>query len=60
MEYTTELEELDEDTWHPSLLRHQPARRCPTSGAPSNPMNEFVSKQMFNDPDKSGFVAPPV
>ena len=26
----------------------------------SNPMNEFVSKQMFNDPDKSGFVAPPV
>jgi hypothetical protein len=24
------------------------------------PMNEWVSKQMFNDPDKGLFAAPPV
>ena len=59
MEYTTELEELDEDTWHPSLLDTSRPEVSDQWGT-SNPMNEFVSKQMFNDPDKSGFVAPPV
>ena len=33
MEYTTELEVLDEDTWHPSLSTRA-GPRCPTSGAP--------------------------
>jgi catechol 2,3-dioxygenase-like lactoylglutathione lyase family enzyme len=59
MEYTTELETLDEDTWHPSL--YDAARpEVSDQWGTSNPMNEWVSKQMFNDPDKSMFTAPPV
>ena len=33
IEYTTELEELDEDTWHPHLYDFSDPR-SPTSGAP--------------------------
>jgi catechol 2,3-dioxygenase-like lactoylglutathione lyase family enzyme len=59
MEYTTELEVLDEDTWHPSVFDTSEPETSDQWGT-SNPMDEWVSKQMFNDPDKSGFVAPPV
>jgi catechol 2,3-dioxygenase-like lactoylglutathione lyase family enzyme len=59
MEYTTELDVLDEDTWHPSLYDTSRPEVSDQWGT-SNPMDEWVSKQMFNDPDKGLFAAPPV
>lgn len=59
MEYTTELEQLDEDTWHPSLYDTSRPEVADQWGT-SNAMSEWVSKQMFNDPDKGLFTAPPV
>ncbi|GGG25346.1 oxidoreductase [Rhodococcoides trifolii] len=59
MEYTTELETLDEDTWHPHLLDFS-APEVSDQWGTANAMNEFVAKQSFNDPDKGLFVAPPV
>jgi catechol 2,3-dioxygenase-like lactoylglutathione lyase family enzyme len=59
MEYTTELEQLDEDTWHPSLYDTSRPEVADQWGT-ANSMNEWVSKQMFNDPDKGLFTAPPV
>ncbi len=59
VEYTTELELLDEDTWHPSvydLSRPEVSDQWGTA----NPMNELVAKESFNDPDRGCFVAPPV
>ncbi|BCY07498.1 VOC family protein [Actinoplanes sp. L3-i22] len=59
IEYTTELEELDEDTWHPHLYDFSDPAVSDQWGT-ANPMNEFVAKQSFNDPDRGVFVAPPV
>jgi catechol 2,3-dioxygenase-like lactoylglutathione lyase family enzyme len=59
MEYSTELSVLDEDTWHPSLYDTSQPEVSDQWGT-SNPMSEWVSKQMFNDPDKGLFTAPPV
>jgi catechol 2,3-dioxygenase-like lactoylglutathione lyase family enzyme len=59
IEYTTELEELDEDTWHPHLYDFSDPMVTDQWGT-ANPMNEFVAKQSFNDPDRGVFVAPPV
>jgi catechol 2,3-dioxygenase-like lactoylglutathione lyase family enzyme len=59
IEYTTELEELDEDTWHPHLYDFSDPAVTDQWGT-SNPMSEFVAKKSFNDPDKGVFVAPPV
>ncbi len=59
MEYTTELELLDEDTWHPSLYDTSEPDTSDVWGTAGG-MNEWISKQMFNDPDKSLFTAPPV
>jgi catechol 2,3-dioxygenase-like lactoylglutathione lyase family enzyme len=59
IEYTTELEELDEDTWHPHLYDFSDPEVTDQWGT-ANPMNEFVAKQSFNDPDRGVFVAPPV
>ncbi len=59
MELTTELEQLDEDTWHPHLYdftRPEVSDQWGTGG----PMNEFVAAKSFNDPDPGLFVAPPV
>jgi catechol 2,3-dioxygenase-like lactoylglutathione lyase family enzyme len=59
MEYTTELETIDEDTWHPhryDFTRPEVADQWGTA----NQMNEFVATRSFNDPDKGLFVAPPV
>ena len=41
VEYTTELEQVDEDTWHPHLTT-SPSPRSPTSGAP--PTDERVRR----------------
>lgn len=59
VEYTTELENLDEDTWHPSLLDISDPMVSDQWGT-ANPMSEFVAKKSFNDPDRGVFVAPPV
>jgi catechol 2,3-dioxygenase-like lactoylglutathione lyase family enzyme len=59
IEYTTELEELDEDTWHPHLYDFSDPAVSDQWGT-ANPMNEFVAKQSFNDVDRGIFVAPPV
>jgi catechol 2,3-dioxygenase-like lactoylglutathione lyase family enzyme len=59
IEYTTELEVLDEDTWHPHLYDFSDPEVTDQWGT-ANPMNEFVAKKSFNDPDKGVFIAPPV
>jgi catechol 2,3-dioxygenase-like lactoylglutathione lyase family enzyme len=59
MEYTTELETLDEDVWHPHIYDVHEPETSDVWGT-SNPMNDFVAQKMFNEPDKGVFVAPPV
>ena len=59
IEYTTELEELDEDTWHPHLYDFSDPEVTDQWGT-ANPMNEFVAKKSFNDVDRGVFIAPPV
>jgi catechol 2,3-dioxygenase-like lactoylglutathione lyase family enzyme len=59
MEYTTELEKVDEDTWHPHLYDFTRPEVADQWGT-ANAMNEFVAKQSFNDPDQGLFTAPPV
>jgi len=59
IEYTTELEELDEDNWHPHLYDFSDPEVTDQWGT-ANAMNEFVAKQSFNDPDRGVYVAPPV
>jgi catechol 2,3-dioxygenase-like lactoylglutathione lyase family enzyme len=59
VEYTTELEELDEDTWHPHVYDFSKPEVTDQWGT-ANPMNELVTKESFNDVDRGVFVAPPV
>ena len=59
MEYTTELERLDEDTWHPHMYDFSDPEVSDQWGT-ANPMDEFVAKESFNDPDHGCFVAPPM
>lgn len=59
VEYTTELELLDEDTWHPSVHDFSQPEVTDQWGT-ANPMNELIAKESFNDPDRGVFVAPPV
>ena len=59
VEYTTELEQIDEDTWHPHLYDFSQPEVADQWGT-ANVMNEFVASRSFNDPDKGVFVAPPV
>jgi catechol 2,3-dioxygenase-like lactoylglutathione lyase family enzyme len=59
VEYTTELEQIDEDTWHPHLYDFSQPQVADQWGT-ANVMNEFVASRSFNDPDKGVFVAPPV
>ncbi|MCY1136661.1 VOC family protein [Actinoplanes sp. Pm04-4] len=59
MEYTTELELIDQDTWHPHLYDFSDPAVSDQWGT-ANAMNEFVAKRSFNDPDRGLFVAPPV
>jgi catechol 2,3-dioxygenase-like lactoylglutathione lyase family enzyme len=59
MEYTTELEVLDEDTWHPHLLDFSDPMVSDQWGT-ANQMNEFVATKSFNDKDLGVFLAPPV
>jgi catechol 2,3-dioxygenase-like lactoylglutathione lyase family enzyme len=59
VEYTTELEQIDEDTWHPHLYDFSDPMVADQWGT-ANAMNEFLAQKSFNDPDKGLFVAPPV
>jgi Glyoxalase/Bleomycin resistance protein/Dioxygenase superfamily len=58
LEYTTELEQVDEDTWHPHLYDFSQPDVADQWGT-ANAMNEFVARKSFNDIDKGLFVAPP-
>ncbi|MFF7986866.1 VOC family protein [Streptomyces sp. NPDC007901] len=60
VEITTELEEVDWDKWHPSVYDITTNADYSDQWGTANPMNEFVSKQQFNDPDRGVFVAPPL
>ena len=59
VEYTTELESLDEDTWHPHVYDFSQPEVTDQWGT-ANAMNELVAKESFNDPDRGMFTAPPV
>ena len=59
IEYTTELELIDEDTWHPHLYDFTKPEVSDQWGT-ANQMNEFVASRSFNDVDRGLFLAPPV
>ncbi|MGX5697154.1 VOC family protein [Agromyces soli] len=60
MEMTTELETIDEDTWHPHIFDVQEPETSDQWGTGGD-MDEFITKEMFNDSDNDHlFVAPPV
>jgi catechol 2,3-dioxygenase-like lactoylglutathione lyase family enzyme len=59
VEYTTELESVDEDTWHPSVHAMSNPDVVDQWGT-ANAMNEFVAARSFNDVDPGLFTAPPV
>ena len=59
VEYTTALQELDEDTWHPHVYdMHDPMVQDQWGTA--NPMSELVARESFNDVDPGLFIAPPL
>jgi catechol 2,3-dioxygenase-like lactoylglutathione lyase family enzyme len=59
VEYTTELESIDEDTWHPHVYDFTRPEVSDQWGT-ANAVDEFVATRSFNDLDKGLFVAPPV
>lgn len=59
LEYTTELELVDEDTWHPSIFDATDPMTQDQWGTAGPPAEETFAK-MFNDPDAGLFNAPPV
>ncbi|MEU6807298.1 VOC family protein [Streptomyces neyagawaensis] len=59
MEYTTELERLDEDAWHPHIYDVDDPLTQDQWGT-ADPMSELIAKESFNDVDRGVFVAPPV
>jgi catechol 2,3-dioxygenase-like lactoylglutathione lyase family enzyme len=59
MEYTTELERLTTDAWHPSVYDIADPMTQDVWGT-ADPMSEIIAKDSFNDPDQGVFVAPPV
>ena len=59
IEYTTELELVEEDAWHPSVLDLTNPENIDQWGT-ANPMNEFVASRSFNDVDPGLFIAPPL
>jgi catechol 2,3-dioxygenase-like lactoylglutathione lyase family enzyme len=59
VEYTTELEILDEDTWHPHVYDMHDAEVQDQWGT-ANPMSEMVARESFNDVDPGLFQDPPI
>lgn len=58
MEYTTELESIDEDTWHPTIYDVTVPESADQWGTAQR--EEFLSPPSFNDPDRGAFTAPPI
>ena len=59
MEYTTELEKIETDEWHPSVYDIADPMTQDVWGT-ADPMSEIIARDSFNDPDQGVFVAPPV
>jgi catechol 2,3-dioxygenase-like lactoylglutathione lyase family enzyme len=59
LEYTTEMEQVEEDTWHPHVYDASQAHVTDQWGT-ANPWNELVAEESFNDPDRGCFIAPPL
>ncbi|MFD8819699.1 VOC family protein [Streptomyces sp. NPDC059627] len=59
VEYTTEMEQLDEDTWHPHHYSVQDEEVADQWGTAS-PLTEPILKELHNDVDRGLFTAPPV
>jgi hypothetical protein len=59
VEYSTELEQVDEDTWHPHLYDFTSPEVADQWGT-ANSINEAVAARSFNDPDRGLFTGPPV
>ena len=59
VEYTTELETVDWDQHHPSVYDVTIPDNSDQWGT-ANLMNEFIIKEMWNEPDRGVFVAPPL
>lgn len=60
MEMTTELEMIEEDTWHPHIYDVQEPETSDQWGTGGD-MDEFITKEMFNDSDNHHlYVAPPM
>ena len=59
VEYTTAMETLTEDTWHPHQYTFMDEDVSDQWGT-ANPMTEVLAKEQHNDVDHGVFVAPPV
>ena len=59
LEYTTELELVDEDTWHPSVFDATDPKVYDMWGT-AGPAYEVIYEQMMNEHDDGLFTAPPV
>ena len=57
IEYTTELEQIDEDTWHPHLYDFTEPEVTDQWGT-ANPMNEFVAKRVVQRPRQAACSSP--
>lgn len=59
VEYTTELETVDEDRWHPHVYDLEDPNTADQWGT-AGPMDEELAKESRNERDPGLFVAPPV
>jgi catechol 2,3-dioxygenase-like lactoylglutathione lyase family enzyme len=59
MEYTTQLDRLETDEWHPSLYDIADPNVQDQWGT-ADPMSEIIARESFNDVDRGVFVPPPV
>lgn len=59
LEYTTDLELIDEDSWHPSVFDATDPKIYDQWGT-AGPAYEVIYEQMMNEKDEGLYVAPPV
>ncbi|MFI6095058.1 VOC family protein [Lentzea sp. NPDC051213] len=59
IEYTTELEVIDEDLWHPHIYDLTDPANADQWGT-ANEMDEFIAARSHNDVDRGLFLAPPM
>jgi hypothetical protein len=58
MEYTTELDLIDEDAWHPHPYDFSQPEVADQWGT-AHAMSEFAARKSFNDAGPGLFIAPP-